>query len=149
MFYRLALISSFVLVNYYCLTTSALAEVTFKNVLPGTLEPTGTEMKVLQSLTPVTLIVNVPENRNAQITILPPTSASSPSEDPNGTTRVGFLKFGSTNLRSDNSDNTKNIANLPTGNTVLEVGMRVQRPVAFSPGTYNYSLNLSVTITPP
>jgi hypothetical protein len=70
---------------------------------------------------------------------------SGASPDPSGTNKIGFLEFGSNNLRSEGNNAT---ASLPTGDTNLEVGLRVERPVSFTPGTYNYAVNLSVTITP-
>ena len=148
MLYRLAVASGLLLtsfINVINITPTALAEVTFSNLNPGTIETTGGDLKVLESIVPATLDVNVPNGTNAQITILPPNLLSSPSEDPSGTKRIGFLKFGSSDLSSDGSNAT---ATLPPGDTNLEVGLRVERPVTFTPGTYNYGVNLSVTITP-
>ncbi|HYX15458.1 MAG TPA: hypothetical protein VE944_14035 [Nostoc sp.] len=44
---------------------------------------------------------------------------------------------------------SNNTATLAPGETNLEVRLRVERPVAFIAGTYNYAVNLNVTITPP
>ncbi len=145
MLYRLAIASGLLLTNFTNFVPSALAEVKFSNVSPGVIETSGGDLKVLESVVPANINVNVPPNTTAQITVLSPNLVSAPSEDPGGTKRIGFLKFGSNDLRSDRNNAT---ATLPTGNTNLEAGLRVERPVSFTPGTYNYAVNLSVTITP-
>ncbi len=145
MLYRLAIASGLLLASFTNFVPTALAEVKFSNVSPGVIETSGGNLKVLESVVPANINVNVPLNTTAQITVLSPNLVSAPSEDPGGTKRIGFLKFGSNNLRSGGNNAT---ASLPTGDTNLEAGLRVERPVSFTPGTYNYSVNLSVTITP-
>ncbi|MGB3758619.1 MAG: hypothetical protein WBA07_19930 [Rivularia sp. (in: cyanobacteria)] len=145
MLYRLAIASGLLLASFTNFVPTALAEVKFSNVSPGVIETSGGNLKVLESVVPANINVNVPLNTTAQITVLSPNLVSAPSEDPSGTKKIGFLEFGSNNLRSEDNNAT---ANLPTGDTNLEVGLRVERPVSFTPGTYNYSVNLSVTITP-
>ena len=145
MLYRLTIASGLLLTSFLNIVPTALAEIKFSNLNPGTIETTGGDWKILESTVPATLDVNVPNGTNAQITVLSPNLLSAPSEDPSGTKRIGFLKFGSNDLSSDGNNAT---ANLPPGDTNLEVGLRVERPVTFTPGTYNYAVNLSVTIAP-
>ena len=148
MLYRLAVASGLLLtsfINVINITPAALAEVKFSNLNPGTIETREGDLRVLESIVPATVDVNVPNGTNAQITVLSPNLVSAPSEDPSGTKRIGFLRFGSNDLSSDGSNAT---ASLPAGDTNLEVGLQVERPVTFTPGTYNYAVNLSVTITP-
>ena len=64
---------------------------------------------------------------------------------PNKQIHRSCSRFGSNKLRSDGNNNT---ITLPAEDTNLEVGLRVERPVSFTPGTYNYFVNLSVTIAP-
>ena len=149
MLHRLTLfITGAILVGFgnYAAIAQETPQVAFSNVNPGIVEPMLGNMKILQSTAPATLSVNVPSELAAQVSILSPSLVEGASDDPEGTTRVGFLNFGANSLSSDSQNNT---ANLPTGNTDLEVRMRVERPVAFTPGNYNYRLNLSVTVTPP
>lgn len=145
MLYRFAIASGFLLASLTNFIPTALAEVKFSNINPGTIETSGGNFKVLESVVPGTIDVNVPPNTAAQITVLSPSFASGASKDPGGTQRIGFLEFGSNKLSSDGNNNT---ATLPAGDTNLEVGLRIERPVSFTPGTYNYAVNLSVTIVP-
>ena len=145
MLYRLAIASGLLLTSFINFVPTALAEVKFSNLQPGVIETSGGDLKVLESVVPANINVNVPPDTTAQITVLSPNLVSGASEDPSGTKSIGFLEFGSNNLRSEGNNAT---ANLPTGDTNLEVGLRVERPVSFTPGTYNYAVNLSVTITP-
>ena len=145
MLYRLAFASGLLLTCFTNFVPTALAEVKFSNVSPGTIETRAGDYKVLESVVPGSINVNVPPDTAAQITVLSPSLVSAPSEDPEGTKRIGFLKFGSNNLSSDGNNAT---ANLPAGDTNLEVGLRVERPVSFTPGTYDYAVNLSVTVAP-
>ncbi|MEO1378373.1 MAG: hypothetical protein AAFW70_29715 [Cyanobacteria bacterium J06635_10] len=145
MLYRLAIASGLLLTSFTNFVPTAFSQVKFNNINPGVIETSAGNFKVLESVVPADINVNVPSGTAAQITILSPSLVSAPSEDPDGTQRIGFLKFGSNNLRSDGNNAT---ANLPAGDTNLEVGLRVERPVTFTPGTYNYAVNLSVTITP-
>lgn len=145
MLYRLAIASGLLLISFTNFVPTVLAEVKFSNVSPGTIEAREGDFKVLESVVPATIDVNVPSGTAAQITVLSPSFASGASEDPGGTKKVGFLEFGSNKLSSDGNNAT---ANLPPGDTNLEVGLTVERPVSFTPGTYNYTVNLSVTITP-
>ncbi len=152
MLYRLAFASGvaklfasgLLLTSFINFVPTALAEVKFSNLQPGTIE-SGGDLKVLESVVPANINVNVPADTTAQITVLSPNLVSGASEDPSGTKSIGFLEFGSNNLRSEGNNAT---AKLPAGDTNLEVGLRVERPVSFTPGTYNYAVNLSVTITP-
>ncbi|MDY6896514.1 MAG: hypothetical protein SWZ49_00325 [Cyanobacteriota bacterium] len=144
MLYRFAIASGLLLTSFTSFIPTALAEVKFSNFNPGVVEATGTDLKVLESVVPANIDVNVPSGTTAQIAVLSPSFASGASPDPGGTKKVGFLDFGSNKLSSDGINNT---ATLPAEDTNLEVGLRVERPVSFPPGIYNYVVNLSVTIT--
>ncbi|BDI17020.1 hypothetical protein ANSO36C_28220 [Nostoc cf. commune SO-36] len=155
MLYRLALTSSLALV--FALDQAVLAqnanvpfsgivpvEATFSSPAPGTAEPTissdsGGIPTKFESQTPATIAVQT--STSASISVSPARFVSGPSVDPSGTTHIGFLKFGSTNLRSDVSSGS---GILPPGNTNLEVGLLVERPVAFTPGTYTYVVTLTI-----
>lgn len=143
MLYRFAIASGLLLTSLFNIVPAALAEVKFSSVQSGTIEPSGGDLKVLESVVPGSINVNVPPDTSAQIQVLSPNLVSGASKDPGGTKRVGTLKFDSNNLSSDGSNNK---ATLPAGDTTLEVGLRVVRPVSFTPGTYNYAVNLSITI---
>jgi hypothetical protein len=144
MLYRLALTSGLMLASFASFAPTAIGQVVFNNVQSGIIEPEGGNLKVLKSTSPGTLNVNVPAGTSATIAILEPVLQTGSSSDPNGTTRVGYLDFNSSNL----SSNGTNSAPLPIGDTNLKVGMRVERPTTFTPGSYNYRLTLSVTVTP-
>ncbi|MBG1265284.1 hypothetical protein [Nostoc sp. WHI] len=162
MFYRLALTSSLLLaslssVQAFALDQAALAqsvdvpfsgtvpvEATFSSPAPSTAEPTisrgsGGIPTKFESQTPASM--GVQSNTSATISVSPPRFVSGPSADPSGTTYIGFLKFGSTNLRSDVNGGS---ATLPAGNTNLEVDLLVERPVAFTPGIYTYVVTLTI-----
>ena len=145
MLYRLAIASGLFLASLTNIVPTALAEIKFSNITSGTIEPSAGNDKVLESVNPGNINVNVPRDTTAQITVLSPSLVSAPSEDPSGTQKIGFLEFGENKLSSDGNNHT---ATLPSGDTNLEVGLRVERPVSFTPGTYNYAVNLSVTIVP-
>ena len=145
MVYRFAAASGLLFTALINFVPTALAEVKFSSINPGTVETSGVNLRVMESVVPGNVTVNVSPGTTAQIKVLSPSLVSAPSEDPNGTKKIGFLKFGSNNLRSDGNNNT---ATLPAGDTNLELGLRVERPISFTPGTYNYSVNLSVTIAP-
>ncbi|RCJ28300.1 hypothetical protein A6S26_12270 [Nostoc sp. ATCC 43529] len=157
MLYRLALTSSLLLASAFALNQAVLAqsadvpfsgtvpvEATFSSPILGTAEPTissdsdGIPSK-FESQTPA--IMGVQSSTSATITVSPPKLVSGPSVDPSGTTHIGFLKFGSTSLRSDVGGGS---GILPPGNTNLEVGLLVERPVAFTPGTYTYVVTLTI-----
>jgi len=120
-------------------------QATIVDVNPGTVEiPTtgtsGGNTKVIESFTPAT--VTVQSNTPANITVEAPTLVSGPTSDPAGTTHIGFLKVGSTEIRSDMGEGT---IPLPLGQTDLEVNMLVERPESFAPGTYTYVVTLTIT----
>lgn len=166
MFYRLALASSLMLASAFSvavplvlvLDNAVLAQsadipfngtvpfqANFNGTSPGIAEPTftvgsDTNTNRYQSVTPA--IVNVQSSTSATITVTPPRLVSGPSPDPAGTSRTAFVRFGSTSFRSDVSGGS---ATLPPGNTSLEVSMLVERPVAFTPGSYVYAVTLTVT----
>lgn len=162
MFYRLALTSSLVLasalsVQAFALDQAVLAqsadvpfsgtvpiEASFSSPVPGTAEPTissgsGGIPTKFEPQSPA--IINVQTSTPATISVSPPRFVSGPSADPSGTTHIGFLKFGSTSLRSDVGGGS---ATLSAGNTNLEVGFLVERPVAFPPGIYTYVVTLTI-----
>ncbi|MHC0063209.1 hypothetical protein ACWATR_09805 [Nostoc sp. UIC 10890] len=162
MLYRLALTSSLVLasvlsVQAFVLDQAVLAqsadvpfsgtvpaEASFSSPAPGTAEATisgnsGGISTKLESQTPAT--IGVQNSTSATVTVSPPRLVSGPSADPSGTTHIGFLKFGSTNVRSDVGGGS---ATLPAGNTNLEVNLLVERPVGFTPGIYTYVVTLTI-----
>jgi hypothetical protein len=158
MFFRLALTSSLVLASVFiALDQAALAQsadVPFSGTVPveatfnssgfGTAETTissgtGGILTKFESQTPAT--IGVQTSTSATISISPPRFVSGPSADPSGTTHIGFLKFGSTNLRSDVGGGS---ATLSAGNTNLEVDLLVERPIAFTPGIYTYVVTLTI-----
>ena len=131
MLHRLAIASGLLLTSFTNFIPTALAEVKFSNAQSGTIEISGGDYKVLESVVPGNINVNVPPDTAAQITVLSPSFASGASKDPGGTQRIGFLEFGSNKLSSDGNNST---ATLPAGDTNLEVGLRIERPVSFTPG---------------
>jgi len=157
MLYRLALTSSLLLASAFALNRAVLAqsadvpfsgtvpvEATFSSPAPGTAEPTiasdsGGIPTKFESQTPATM--SVQSSTSATISVSAPRLVSGTSVDPSETTHIGFLKFGSTSLRSDVSGGS---GILPPGNTNLEVGLLVERPVAFTPGTYTYVVTLTI-----
>lgn len=158
MFRRLVVTSSLMLGSLIALGPAALAQsvdVPFSGTVPvqatfstgsaGTAETMvsgspGTITNIFESSTPATLAVQ--SSTPATITVSPPRFVSGPTPDPAGTIGIGFLKFGSTNVRSDVGSGT---ASLPTGETQLEVNLHVERPGVFMPGNYTYVVTLSVT----
>ncbi|HBB36035.1 MAG TPA: hypothetical protein DDZ80_32600 [Cyanobacteria bacterium UBA8803] len=120
-------------------------QATFINITPGTTETTPSgktagSLNKIESLTPA--LVTVQSSNPANITVSPPTLVSGPTPDPPGTNRIGFLQFGSTEVRSDIGGGT---APLPIGNTELKVDMLVERPETFTQGTYTYVVTLTIT----
>ena len=156
MFYRLALTYGLMLASVIVMEKSALAQsadvsfdgtvpvqATFSTPVPGTAEPSlGSAMSgnKLESL--ASTAVSVQSSIPATITVSPPRFVSGSTSDPAGTSQIGFLKFGSTNVRSDVGGGS---TTLPAGNTNLQVDMLVQRPVNFTPGTYTYAVTLTIT----
>lgn len=158
MFYRLALTSGLMLASAISLDQAALAQstdipfagtvpiqTTFNGSSPGIAEPTFTvgsdgNTNRYQSATPA--IVSVQSSTSATITVSPPRFVSGPTTDPSGTTRIAVVKFGSTYFSSNVGGGS---TTLPAGNTNLEVSMLVERPVAFTPGNYNYAVTLTIT----
>ena len=158
MFYRLALTSGLMLASAFALDRAALAQsvdIPFNGTVPvqasfstpvtGTAEPSFSGSSVetltqLESQTPAT--IGVQSSTPATITVSPPRFISGPTSDPAGTTYIGFLKFGSTTVRSDVGGGS---AALPAGNSDLEVSMLVGRPDSFTPGTYIYAITLTIT----
>ena len=118
---------------------------TFMEIVPGeTEQPTinspGASLEQIESVTPAQ--VSVHSSSPATITVSPPALVSGPTPDPPGTIHIGFLRFGSTELRSDVGGGT---APLPSGETNLDVDMLVERPEPFAPGTYLYEVTLTIT----
>jgi hypothetical protein len=120
-------------------------QATFSNIVTGTAETqavagsAGTP-NIIESVSSAT--VTVQSNTPATMTVSPPRLLSGPTPDPDGTNRVAFLSFGSTNVTVDTADVPVSI---PAGVTDLEIRMRVERPEAFTVGTYNYAVTLTVT----
>lgn len=146
MFYRFILASALVITSLISYVENAQAQVQFSNITSGNLEA-NSDLKRLESTIPGKIKVSVSPGNSAQLTVLPPTFTSGASTDPNGTVKVGTAVIASTNLNSNIPDSST--TNLPVGDTDVQVGVQVQRPVAFASGTYQYSVNLIVTVTPP
>jgi hypothetical protein len=158
MFYKRALSFGLILASSAALNQTALAQTTdvpfsgivsgqagFESLNPGTTETTVSSSfsgiaQQFESLSSATVGVN--SSVPAKITISSPQFVSGPTPDPTGTTQVAFLKYGSTSVRSDTAAGS---GTLPSGNTNLLVDMLVKRPVAFTPGTYTYSVKLTIT----
>jgi hypothetical protein len=158
MLYRLALTFGLILASTLAIEQAVLAQsvdVPFNGTVPvqasfstptsGSAEPTistssGGIPTQFESQTPATL--NVQTSTPTTITVSPPRLISGPTPDPTGTTYVGFLKFGSTSVSSNVGGGS---AALPEGNNNLEVGMLVERPQTFTPGTYTYVVTLTLT----
>lgn len=125
-------------------TASVPIEVTFDQVVLGTVETTASGgsaqlPNVIESVNPAT--VNLNSNTPATLTISPPRLISGSTPDPDGTTYVTFVSVGTQQVTADTVDVT---VNLPVGISDLEVDMRVERPVPFPAGTYNYAVTLTV-----
>ncbi|MGC1248679.1 MAG: hypothetical protein WA865_20905 [Spirulinaceae cyanobacterium] len=86
--------------------------------------------------------ISIQANEGASIIISEPFLTSGPNPDPPGTERVGVLRFGTVEVRSDLGGG---VAPLPSGETELEVELYVKRPEPFPAGTYNYVVNLTIT----
>ncbi|GJD21100.1 hypothetical protein RIVM261_060560 [Rivularia sp. IAM M-261] len=158
MFHRLALSFGLILVSFIALEQSILAQnvdVPFSGIVSGqagfdSLKPGTTETTVSSSFSGIaqqfdsitSATVGINSSVPATITISPPQFVSGPSPDPSGTTRVAYLKFGSTQVISNVGGGS---GKLPAGNTNLQVDMLVKRPVAFTPGNYTYSVKLTIT----
>ncbi|MEJ1933133.1 hypothetical protein WDZ92_23265 [Nostoc sp. NIES-2111] len=157
MLYRLALTSSLIIASTLAIEQAVVAQsvdvpfngtvplqATFSTPISGSAESTisitsGSPTK-FESQTPA--ILSVQTSTPATITVSPPRLVSGSSPDPSGTKYVGFLKFGSTSVSSDVGGGS---TVLPQGNNSLEIGMLVERPEAFAPGTYTYIVTLTVT----
>ncbi len=126
-------------------SANVASQVTFDLVEPGVASPptvvTSDGLQgSFQSTNPAR--ISVQANEGGTIIISEPFLTSGPTPDPPGTERVGILRFGATEVRS----NLGGTAVLPPGDTELEVELYVERPDPFPAGTYNYVVN--VTITP-
>ncbi|MEQ8382179.1 MAG: hypothetical protein RH949_07390 [Coleofasciculus sp. A1-SPW-01] len=125
-------------------TASVPIEVTFDQVVLGTVETTASGgsvqlPNVIESVNPAT--VTLQSNTSATLTVSPPSFISGSTPDPDGTTYITFVSFGTQQVTADTGDVT---VNLPVGISDLEVDMRVERPVPFPAGTYNYAVTLTV-----
>lgn len=125
-------------------TASVPIEITFDQVVLGTVETTASGgsvqlPNVIESVNPAT--VTLQSNTSATLTVSPPSLISGSTPDPDGTTHVTFVKVGTQQVTADTGDVT---VSLPVGISDLEVDMRVERPVPFPAGTYNYAVTLTV-----
>lgn len=125
-------------------TASVPIEVTFDQVVLGTVETTASGgsvqlPNVIESVNPAT--VTLQSNTSATLTVSPPSFISGSTPDPDGTTYITFVSFGTQQVTADTADVT---VSLPVGISDLEVDMRVERPVPFPAGTYNYAVTLTV-----
>lgn len=125
-------------------TASVPIEVTFDQVVLGTVETTASGgsaqlPNVIESVNPAT--VTLQSNTSATLTVSPPSFISGSTPDPDGTTYITFVSFGTQQVTADTGDVT---VSLPVGISDLDVDMRVERPVPFPAGTYNYAVTLTV-----
>lgn len=158
MFYRLILNSTLALASVFTVQHAALAQsvdvpfsgtvpvqATFTEIISPPLEPvivdgaTGLPTK-FEPQSPAT--VSVQTSTNATITVSAPVLVSGASEDPPGTIKIGYVRFGSTTASSDVGGGN---ASLPAGTNDLEVSMLVERPTAFLAGDYTYTVTLTIT----
>ncbi|MBE9124620.1 MULTISPECIES: hypothetical protein [unclassified Coleofasciculus] len=158
MWHRDAVVSALTLASAMAVNSTALAQnvdipftanvpiqVNFGNVVSGIAETTtvgsSTQLpNVIESVTPAT--VTVQSNTPATLTISPPRLISGSTPDPDETKHITFFSFGSQNVTVDTTDVT---VNLPAGISDLELDMRVERPVPFPAGSYDYAVTLTVT----
>ena len=126
-------------------SASVASQVTFDLVEPGVATPPTTVTSdglqgSFQSTNPAR--ISVQANEGGTIIISEPFLTSGPTPDPPGTERVGVLRFGATEVRSNVGGGA---AVLPPGDTDLEVELYVERPDPFPAGTYKYVVNLTIT----
>ena len=138
MFSRTLVTSVGTLVGIIFASHTAQAQISFEELTPGTLE-VGSSLNILQSTTPATLRVQA--GTAASVTVSPPQLISGASPDPANTARIGILKVGTVEIRSDVGGGS---VPLPPGQTDLVVDMKIQRPENFQPGTYAYTILLTV-----
>ena len=138
MFSRTLVTSVGTLAGIILASLSAQAQISFEELTPGTLE-VGSSLNILQSATPATL--RVQSGTTATVAISPPQLVSGASPDPVNTTRIGILKVGTVEVRSNVGGGN---VPLPPGQTDLVVDMEIQRPGNFQPGTYSYTILLTV-----
>lgn len=138
MLHRLAVYSALALLSLTAFSSKALADVTF-TVAPnsGSLSTTANGT-VLESTTVVTVTVNNTGSA-AKITFSEPTCLSCETPDPQGTTRSASLTFNGNTISQPGET-----LDIPSGETTVQVQLRVVRPVLFRAGTYTYGVNLSV-----
>jgi hypothetical protein len=136
MLHRLAVYSALALLSLTAFSSKALANVTFTVVPnPGSLSTT-TNGTVLESTTAVT--VNNTGSA-ARITFSEPACVSCETADPQGTTRSASLTFNGNTISQPGET-----LDIPSGQTTVQVQLRVVRPVMFRAGTYTYGVNLRV-----
>ncbi|MGD1910456.1 MAG: hypothetical protein ACFB2X_06280 [Rivularia sp. (in: cyanobacteria)] len=119
-------------------------QATFTSPTPGEVQPVVSSgsgsTKRFESQTPAKMTVQT--TSDATITVSAPRLVSGPNQDPVGTKRTAFLKFGSTSVSSNTNGGS---AKLPAGKTDVEVNLLVERPQAFQRGKYTYVVNLTLT----
>ncbi len=138
MFSRTLVTSIGALAGIIFCSLAAQAQVSFEGLTPGTLE-VGSTLNILRSATPATL--RVQSGTPVNVTVSPPQLVSGASPDPANTARVGILKAGTVEVSSNAGGGS---VPLPLGQTDLVVDMEIQRPGNFQPGTYAYSILLTV-----
>lgn len=121
----------------------ALAQVLLTAPTPGAMTQPGGVLDQFTTTVPSTLQVTIQEGHSATVQVAAPTLVSGPSPDPNGTTRTATVNFAGNSVTSGDA-----AVALPTGTTTLNVSMAVTRPTIYSPGTYVYQVEITVTATP-
>jgi len=138
MFFRLLVTSAGALMSILASSLATQAQVSFQGLTPGTLE-VGSSLSILTSVTPATL--RVQSGTTVNISVSPPQFVSGASPDPANTARIGILKVGTVEVRSNVGGGS---VLLPSGQNDLVVDMEIQRPGNFQPGTYSYSILLTI-----
>jgi hypothetical protein len=140
MFYRSLITSSLGLIALIAISSPVLAQISVSNISGGTLKLVDGQNNVLESSVSGELTISLEPNTSARIQVLSPNFINGTSADPNGTIRTATLSFGGQTI----DNNTSGGAILPAGNTQVKVNMKIQRPVWFRPGDYQYEVPLTV-----
>lgn len=141
MFYRSLITSSLGLTALIAISSPGLAQISVSNISGGTLSLVDGQNNVLESSVPGELTISVEPNTSATIQVLSPNFISGTSADPSGTIRTASLSFRGKTI----DNNTSGGGILPAGNTQVKVNMKIQRPVWFREGDYQYQVPLTVT----
>lgn len=124
----------------------ALAQVvTFPAQTPGTLVQPAGNFHRLETGTNATVTVSILGAGSATVQVSAPTFVFGASPDPDGTTRTATVTFAGGSATSEGGP-----VPFPTGVTILDMSMAVDRPAPnlFTPGVYGYQVVVTVTAAP-